>query len=222
MIIIEATTESADNIDYYGTRKEIVPFIPVSCKRVLEIGSAEGDFRNFFSKDCEYWGIEPSIESAIKSKKILHKVIINYFDAAKQELPENYFDLVVCNDVIEHMVDPQDFLESIKGHLKADGYIIGSVPNVRYIQNLLNLILHKDWKYESCGILDRTHLKFFTQSSLRRLFSECGYEIVLMYGINPEVLNYWSIKSILRRFVIYCLGRDTKYQQFGFRILPKK
>ena len=101
------------NVDYYGVRDELTQFIPLGCKRVLEVGSAEGVFRRYFDADCEYWGIEPNKSAAENSRASLFRVIDSDFQSAKNQLPLNYFDLVVCNDVIEHMSDPEYFLSSI-------------------------------------------------------------------------------------------------------------
>jgi len=206
---------------YYGDRKELIQFIPVGCKRVLEVGSAEGGFRQYFNDDCEYWGIEPNKEAADRSRATLFKVICSDFNSAKAQLSIGYFDLIVCNDVIEHMADPTAFLTAVQPYLGSKGAVIGSIPNVRFFQNLVNLLLRKDWKYEDSGILDRTHLKFFTLKSLIRLFNFCNYEIEVIKGINSEVLELGNVKSILRRFFMIILGQDTMHQQFGFKLSVK-
>lgn len=211
----------------HKTRQEVASFLPVSTAKltVLEVGCGYGNFRKNISTDCEYWGIEPIQAIAEQASASLDKVLTGTFQETCGSLPEHYFDCIVCNDVIEHMDDVDGFLQSIKLKLKKDGVIVGSIPNVRYFDNLFNLLIAKDWKYVESGILDKTHLRFFTWKSLQRTFIANDYEIVAFAGINPVKLK----KDSARRFVLSLgaiifsslIGSDSKYTQFGFRIKPK-
>ena len=114
------------------------------------------------------------------------------------ELPDNYFDLIICNEVIEHFRDHDVFFESIKNKMSKNSYIIGTIPNVRYAKNLYHLLFNKDWKYENEGILDRTHLRFFTEKSLRRTFNKHDFIIDEFYGINSLISESFSYKLKIR------------------------
>lgn len=193
---------------------------------MLEVGCGYGNFRNNLPDDCEYWGIEPVLSIALHANKILSKVLIGTFQDTFAELPDHYFDCVVCNDVIEHMDDVDVFLQAIKAKIKHDGVIVGSIPNVRYIDNLFNLLVRKDWKYVDSGILDKTHLRFFTEKSSQRTFIANGYLIDEFYGINPVAIKKNdAIKRMIQSagaiIVAWFIGTDTKYTQFGFRIKLK-
>jgi len=111
---------------------------------VLEVGCGEGAFSTEVPGTSETWGIEPDQRSAQVAKTRLFKVFVNTFDAVKAELPVRYFDLVVCNDVIEHMTDHDAFLHSIQDHMAPGAYLVGSVPNVRFYGNLFNLLIARD------------------------------------------------------------------------------
>lgn len=100
-----------------------------------------------------------------------------------------------------------------------------SVPNVRFFVNLYELLLKRDWKYRESGILDNTHLRFFTEKSLKGVFMENEYRIEIFKGINPYKINLKSVRSIATGVLWVCLllftfftYRDTRYFQFGFRI----
>lgn len=198
---------------YQGVRGEMIMFLPEKYSKVLEIGCAEGDFRQHFSSNCEYWGIEPVQSVADVARDKLDKLLIGSYQDVKDQLPSNYFDLVICNDVIEHMADHDAFFNSIKTVIIKRGYIVGSVPNVRYYWNLYDLLIKKDWEYTDSGILDKTHLRFFSEKSLKRAFRQNGLVIEKFHGINGI-----SKIGALMRLVIFLLGQDLRFVQFGFRV----
>jgi len=207
-----------DNVgrSYYELqRPEIARLILGAPKHILEIGCAGGCFKNNISWNCEYHGVEPIHDAAENSRK--HGIVIHegdYQDVA-DEIPDNRFELIVCNDVIEHMQDPWWFLRNIKRKLVPDGYLIGSVPNVRYLLNLVDLLIRRDWRYAEAGVLDYTHLRFFTDKSMRRLFTECGYAVDELRPSGPD--RFSLIKKIVSPFFLP-IGTDTLYMQMAFRV----
>jgi len=212
--------------DYYQRkRKELTIFIPKRYFKVLEIGCAEGNFRENLNQECEYWGVEPFAAAAEVAMKKLDKVLVGTYQEIKNSLPKYYFDLVICNDVIEHMVDPDEFFQTIKEYINKDGCLVGSIPNVRYISNLFRLLMKKDWKYTDQGILDDTHLRFYTEKSLKRTISENGFVIEQFQGINPYRTGAISLKIFFEKclyyFTILIYGMDIKFKMFGFRIRCK-
>ena len=201
---------------YDNNRNELVFLIPKNIKTVLEVGCGNGGFRdNFF--DVEYDAIEMNEGAAELARVKLNYVASGTFEKTIHLFPENKYDLIVCNDVIEHISDTVNFLEKIRGKLNQNGSIIGSIPNVRHISNIVNLLLKKDWEYTESGILDKTHVRFFTEKSLLRLFKEHNFEVEEIVGINPDpfLLN---LRYLRMRIICNMLGHDTLYRQFAFRI----
>jgi 2-polyprenyl-3-methyl-5-hydroxy-6-metoxy-1,4-benzoquinol methylase len=133
-------------------------------------------------------------------------------------LPEAYFDCVICNDVLEHLADPYSVLFALKEKLSDNGVVVFSLPNVRHLGNLKNLLVKKDWQYRDAGILDATHLRFFTEKSIRRMFDDLGFELITLRGMNP----IRSLKFIL--FNIFTLGllSDARHLQFAGVAKPKQ
>lgn len=213
-------------LDYSGCRHEMVHFLPhTACKSVLEIGCGLGGFRNYLPTTCEYWGVDPHAPSQSSSSCQSNKVMFltGTYEEVCQKIPNRFFDLVICNDVIEHMAKPEQFLESIKAKLSDGGVIIGSIPNVRHLRILGQILLYKDWHYTDWGILDRTHLRFFTMKSFRRMVVQAGYEIVTLKGLyKGKFTGVYKYLFWLQFIPALFLGFDTPYSQFGFSIKPVK
>lgn len=210
---------------YFGyDRREVVRFLPASCQRVLEIGCGEGQFSKYIRSSQEYWAIEPNLESSRIAAQRIPRVLCGTFDSCRAHLPDGHFDLVICNDVIEHMPDHASFLDQIRLKMNRGAFLVGSVPNVRYITNLFDLLIRRDWPYTDCGVLDRTHLRFFTERSLRRSLEEHGFVIEALVGINSVIRRPKTLMDIARTasalgVIAATLGHagDVRFFQFGFR-----
>ena len=208
-----------DNSTYFrNSRAELLAFLPKKYSRVLEIGCGEGHFRGNLKPGNEYWGVELIDSAAAVASTRLDRVLTGSFLDVCDQIPNGYFDLVICNDVIEHMPDHDQFLQIIKTKMREDGCLMGSLPNVRYLPNLLSLLMQKDWRYADAGILDRTHLRFFTERSIVRTFRENGYVIEGLSGITHAYRTGSILKRCLYGLVLLIVGRDAGFLQFGFRI----
>ena len=197
----------------------MLAFLPAKYKTVLEIGCAEGSFKRLLSADSEYWGVEYNSHVASIAKGKLHKVLVGEYTDIEEQLPNDYFDLIICNDVIEHMPDESAFLRSIKTKMNSQSTIIISLPNVRYIKNIYELLIKKDWQYRDAGILDRTHLRFFTNKSIKHTMQSAGFRVSKMHGINNAIRSQSKLKKIVQ-YLTYLpmsiiLGRDILFMQFG-------
>ncbi len=205
---------------FKGIRSELKPFIPQGVNKVLEIGCGEGGFIQNFEEIVEYWGVEPNKVACDIASQRLIKVLNGTFDEVESEIPRNYFDLIVCNDVIEHMPDHVMFLKKIKEYMKPEGKILISIPNVRYLTNIYELLVRKDWRYREAGILDTTHLRFFTEKSIQRDLSRTDFNIIKFSAINqPQDKLY---KSSIFFIVALLLGSDIKYPQFAILVQKVK
>lgn len=203
-----------DSSYYELPRCEIASLIVGTPKKILEIGCAAGNFKRNITWDCEYHGVEPVSAAAEKARSNGVIVHVGTYDDVKDELPDNYFDLIVANDVIEHMPQPWDFLRSIKSKMNDKGYIIGSVPNVRYVTNLWQMLIKKDWRYADGGVLDITHFRFFTPKSFARTLRECHFDIEFLKPSGPG--KYAVLKKFLSIFA-FPFGTDILYMQIAFR-----
>lgn len=214
-------SEQIEHVYQYSPnlRLEVADFLPNKYQKVLEVGCSYGTFRQNLTLPNEYWGVEPNEMVAKAAAANLEHVFTGLFEDVSHQLPNQYFDLVICNDVIEHMADPDGFLESIKSKMTTNASLVGSIPNVRHISNLKSLLLKKDWQYEDAGILDRTHLKFFTETSVKNLFQSHGFKIEKISGIN-DISSRAFFPRIFSKLLYFILGDDVRYIQIGFRVKP--
>ena len=199
---------------YQGTRNEMLRFIPEGVETVLEVGCAAGGFgRQLKQRGVrEVWGVEVVESAAQQAQEVLDKVLIGDIADLIDQLPANYFDVVVFNDVLEHLVDPFTVLARIKSRIRAGGMVVSSIPNIRYYHVFRELLVHKTWEYEESGILDRTHLRFFTVKSIRNMYERLGYEVLRHEGNNPmrkRPMSYRMANVLLRGKI-----SDMQYEQF--------
>ena len=207
---------------YKNDRKEMIPLLPNEYSTVLEIGCGEGNFRKNLSLEHGYWAVEPYEVSANIAEKKIDTVLCGTYEEMYNHIPDGYFDLVICNDVIEHLIDYDRFFQSIRTKIKKNGCLIASIPNVRYVKNLNELLIKKDWEYKNDGILDRTHLRFFTEKSLKRAVFDNGFVVDQFIGINPYKKKGFGVKRVLYSLAIFILGADVRFMQLGICIRSKE
>jgi SAM-dependent methyltransferase len=172
--------------DYFEyPRPEMLALFPAGAKRVLDVGCGAGAFGVELKKKAaaEVWGVEPDLKSFEKAVTRLDRAFLGFFDE-KTGLPEKYFDCIFFNDVLEHMVDPAAALQLAKKLLAPAGRVIASIPNIAHFPTVWHLVFGGEWRYAERGILDRTHLRFFTRSSIAEMFTANGFHVTKLEGIN--------------------------------------
>lgn len=199
---------------YYTERREMLRFIPSGVRNVLDIGCGKGNFGALMKtqRSAEVWGVELCPDAAREAITKIDKVITGNIETDSISLPEQYFDCIVCNDVLEHLVSPWQVLRKLQSNLVPNGYIVASIPNVRFYNVLKDLLVRKRWEYRDAGVMDITHLRFFTVNSIRDMFTAAGYQVELLKGINYEKmpLTFHLLNLILLNGII-----DMRYVQFA-------
>jgi len=145
--------------------------------KVLDIGCATGYFaKELLKKNCEAWGVDFDEKAVTKANKYCFKTAVCNFDEMKTlPWPKDYFDFILILDVIEHLSHPERIISAIKPHLKKGGRVIVSVPNVAHAQIRYQLCLGK-FEYTSTGIMDKTHVHFYTRKSFLDTLKQLGLE----------------------------------------------
>jgi O-antigen biosynthesis protein len=160
-------------------RSEVVALIgphpPETPLRVLELGCACGatllEIKNRYA-NAELFGIELNEGAASIGRMFAD---ISARDAQMPlDYPEGYFDYVITADVLEHLVDPWSVVADIRSHLKDSGTVIASIPNIMHV-SVMRDVVNGRFSYQDAGILDRTHLRFFTLTEIDILFAGAGY-----------------------------------------------
>lgn len=155
--------------------------------RALNVGCAGGRDAPFLRSlgATELHGVEPMREPAAAASLLYDEVAACSID--EWDWDGRLYDLVVFADVLEHLARPDAVLSTARDWLSAGGRLLISVPNVRHISVLWSLAVRGEWRYEQDGILDDTHLRFFTSRSFRRLLYETGYDCLAFerYGLHP-------------------------------------
>ncbi len=153
---------------YKYVRTEILPLLPRRFQRLLDVGCGEGATARYL-KDQGYcaWagGIELSASAAATARQRLDLVLEADLNAPLMPDLPTHVDVILCLDVLEHLVDPWSCIDRLSALLVPGGVLVASIPNVRNIRALLPLLLLGRWEYVEAGILDNTHLRFFTRRS---------------------------------------------------------
>lgn len=163
-------------------RTDIAPLLPQHASRVLEVGCGQGATLAWLRETgrCDRAvGIEVVERAAAIARGRADRVVTGdaqvALDAVRDDGP---FDLVLCLDVLEHLPEPWRFVASLGELLPAGATFVASVPNVRHWRVSLPLLLLGRWDYSEAGVLDRTHLRFFTRQSVRGLFDPALFSVV--------------------------------------------
>ncbi|MGE4456629.1 MAG: class I SAM-dependent methyltransferase [Arcobacteraceae bacterium] len=221
MLISTKYTQGAD-------RKEMLRFITNEPKKSLEVGCREGNhsklLKHSFKTLNETWGIEPDSDlQLIQEAKNNLDYFINDYMTKESELPRKYFDLILFNDVLEHMYDPWDILLLSKELLTNDGILVISLPNVRHRSILFNLLFKDDFEYKDQGILDITHVRFFTETTMRKMLEDCGYEVLkIEKTADYSEKTIKKYKNIIRDILTPKRFRSLNVVQFGITAKVKK
>ncbi len=170
-------------------RPEVAALVPRDARRILDIGCASGQFGALLKtrSACEVIGIEVNPVAAERARGRLDSVLVGDVEVMSLPFAEHHFDCIVCADVLEHLRDPNAILKKIRGLLSPTGVLIISIPNVQFIQ-MLHDAARGYWTYVPAGILDQTHLRFFTCNEIQRLLQATGFSLEHCQPIIPNDL----------------------------------
>jgi 2-polyprenyl-3-methyl-5-hydroxy-6-metoxy-1,4-benzoquinol methylase len=193
--------------------------------RVLEIGTAAGHVtRALAQKGCTVVGVELDAQQASLAAPACRRMLVgNVEQLDLDEEISDHFDVVLCGDVLEHLQDPGAVLQKLRRRLAPGGYLVVSIPNVGHGSVRLNLMEGR-FAYTQYGLLDATHVRFFTLASLIGLFNDNGLFIGELRRIRRGLFETEipiDISRVDPSWIAQLVGESeaTSYQ-FVFRALP--
>jgi len=161
---------------------DLLRLMPRDLKRVVEVGCSRGALARAYAgvnPGCEYVGIEIDPEFAAHAQAFCTSVICGDIEQLGDAAFASLFpaDAWIFGDALEHLRDPWALLSRIRGRLQPDARIVACIPNAQHwsVQARLNC---GEFRYEDLGLMDRTHLRWFTRITIIELFQSTGYRIV--------------------------------------------
>lgn len=196
--------------------------------KVLDVGCAQGDsLSEFLSDKVSVTGIEPYKSDADIASARGYRVLNSTIEEALSEILDLRYDLIIVADVLEHLINPDEILIQLISVLKKDGLIFLSVPNVANLTMRVSLLFGQ-FNYSDRGILDRTHLRFFTQRTFSSLITSSEVEKVHV-GVTPipfeivlPLLNSPRVGAILQKGIYLFTGILPKLLGYQFTAILRK
>lgn len=219
--------ENEEIADYYEWRRpEIVEGVSIhiqgmlanrSSVSVLDVGCASGKFGAALIETFSgimVDGVELEEKAARLASKSLRRVFVQAFDESLLDVVDNRYDIIFFNDSFEHMMDSDCVLNTAKKIAHEHSLFVFSIPNIRHFAILFDLIFRRDWSYTDAGILDRTHVRFFTKKSFLRLLAGHGLSPVSVFGLNTSKKPVYRAVFMLFDLMTFWRHKDIKYRQF--------
>ena len=169
----------------------IFDILPNDTKKILEIGTGSGAMANAYKKlnaDVNYVGVEIDPEYKALSDRYCNTVYLENFESASDSLlhEADDADFIIFSDVLEHMYDPWKVLKNLSERIPKHCRILASIPNIQHWSIQMRL-LNGDFEYADSGLLDRTHVRFFTRKTMIQLFTNNGFSI---NKVTPRIFNF--------------------------------
>jgi O-antigen biosynthesis protein len=205
-----APASTKPHVYYSFPRPELVPLVPTTARTILDVGCGSGAFAECLraarpTVPLEIVGVEAVQECAAGAAGRLDRVIIGNIETL--DLPyHQHFDCIVFADVLEHLVDPWAVLRRARNWLRPGGSLITSIPNIQH-WSVVGPLLRGSWEYRDSGIMDRTHMRFFTRKTMLAMLEDSGYRL---RSIEPAI----GRKSMLLNRVTARLLENFLARQF--------
>ena len=190
----------------------VLEMIDGTPRRVLDLGCAGGALGAALKQrfpGASVVGVEAGSAAARKAAQRLDRVVVarlEDFDPAREGFAAGEFDAVIAADVLEHLVNPWQLLVRLRPWLAPGAQVIASIPNVRNLWLAAGLLELGRWEYTERGLLDVTHLRFFTLDEMRRMFEETGYRF--------ETFTTVILPSLREAYATY-QGKGMKLLKYG-------
>ncbi|MFP9100075.1 class I SAM-dependent methyltransferase [Flavobacterium sp. RHBU_24] len=213
------------DISYYANiRHDLLTLINSNATnlRVLEIGAAYGETLYYLKSTGiaqEAVGVDIFEDKKHPEKyKPLDRFIFGNIEVLDFHEFENYFDLILLPDVIEHLVEPKHVLEKVNRYLKAGGTALVSMPNVRHYSTFKRIFLKGDFKYDESGLFDYTHMRFYCKKNMVGLFAKSGFKVTTL----KSAISIYKGRSMAKIFNRLTFGIFEEFLSLQFFFTANK
>jgi 2-polyprenyl-3-methyl-5-hydroxy-6-metoxy-1,4-benzoquinol methylase len=173
---------------FSGVRADILAELPKDpAARILEIGCATGgtgEAALATGRAGFYRGVEFDPESAERARPLLTDVVCANVETIDPALIADSYDVLILSEVLEHLIDPWGVMKTLAPFVKPGGRVFASSPNISH-HRVIRALLAGRFDYEAAGVMDRTHVRWFTPASYRALFEEAGFETLSVGPLAP-------------------------------------
>lgn len=213
--------DTKSDLTYYSRERRWPSLFPIKeHSLILDIGCGQGNLGLYLKNkyQAHVTGVEIIEDNYLIAKKVLDNAILG--DVEKLDLDEynQKFDYIIFSDSLEHLADHVSALKHIKRTLKPDGKLLISIPNIRNFRVTFPLLFCDSFEYQDEGILDRTHLRFFTRTSISNFLFHSGFYVEDIFYDLPlkskvgilNVLTFGFFKNLLTShyFIQACLKKS--------------
>ena len=197
---------------YSHTRLDMVSMLEAVPGTVLEIGCGSGNTLRYLKDQGarETFGIELNSTVAAEAVDRVDHLAVGDIESMQWPFADQLFDCILFGDVLEHLRDPWNLVNRLAGCLSPGGQVVASLPNVRFYGVSFPLLFAGRWTYTEEGILDRTHLRFFTRRTARELLSGAGLavrKVSSTYGPKRRLFNLLTLgifrNLLARQHLVY-------------------
>ncbi len=179
-----------------------------SGKKVLDVGCGFGELGEYLKKRNNYAvGIDLSQHAIDIAKTRLDEAYVCDITQVDQlsNLEKESFDLIIFADILEHLYNPFKVLNNFKSYLKPGGHVIVSLPNIAAWNIRLKLLFGK-FDYQDTGILDKTHIRFFTKKTAKKMLESAGFEVEKI-AVTPFFVR--ALLPVVRKFFMRSVNNKT-------------
>jgi cyclopropane fatty-acyl-phospholipid synthase-like methyltransferase len=147
--------------------------------KILDVGCGRGNLGSYLQTTygSEVTGLEIIKDNFLVASTVLHEAHLGDIESMDMSVLGSRFDYVIFSDSLEHMLDSKAVLERVRDLMAENGHLLISMPNIRNFRVTIPLVFLDQWDYQDEGLLDRTHLRFFTCTSICKLIEQCGYKV---------------------------------------------
>jgi 2-polyprenyl-3-methyl-5-hydroxy-6-metoxy-1,4-benzoquinol methylase len=213
---------SPDATYFLKIRRDIAMLVPFKARKVLDVGCGFGALGKLLvsERGCVVHGVEHNPKARQYLAEVYANYVIGDIESSVYKFADERYDCIIFADILEHLVDPLGTLKAYSALLAPQGAVVASIPNVRNLALLFDIIIRGRWQYKNSGLLDRSHLRFFTRAEIYKLFHEAGL-IIERIEVNRDRYRWPQrilslIPTLFMPDLAVCQFRVVARRQRGF------